>query len=279
MAKNKTKLSPKKIVVIVVAVLLVLAIIAAGAALIFKGKDKVITIDKNNQEISPSYSIGAIDSTGRYKNSTDSIYTANAFECLGLNIKTSFQLTVSYQVFFYDENEEFISASEILDKNYNTVPGLAKYARVVITPNKLTEITKKDIKTLSNQITITVSKNQNFELKNYFEVDKNYVGVYVPTTSTKFSESSENSVVGQSKLVSVKEYKTLRLGVPNMTGCENAVVLFVGADKDTIVSFERFSLNTEDEIQYFECAIPENVSYCSVTYAVVGVSEYVLNLY
>ena len=128
MAKFFRKFSWKKIISIVLAVLLSIAAIAGVSALVGYLKD-------DKKTIHPSFDQGCLDqTTGKYVECDDMIYTEDAFQAKGLEIKLDFNSTVKYQVFFYDEFNKFISASLVLTESQEFVVPLNAYARVVIEP-------------------------------------------------------------------------------------------------------------------------------------------------
>lgn len=166
--KFRKKVDVKKIVIAVAAILLMVALVA-GMISLFSTKTKTIH---------PSFSVGALDSTdGKYVEVTSSIYTKNAFECAGLIVKVANDAHIKYQIFFYDDIDTFISASEIFEKSSApNIPDEATQARVMITPdweymNKDVEDPEAETETenvikwyevgkYANAITITVNKNQ-----------------------------------------------------------------------------------------------------------------------
>lgn len=82
------------------------------------------------------YSVGAIsEETGEVVKNDGALYTKNAFECKGLKIDLDNDSDISYQIFFYNEDDEFVSASDVFnaDHKFEVEDGLK--ARVVIYPN------------------------------------------------------------------------------------------------------------------------------------------------
>ncbi len=118
--------------------------------------------------IDPSFEVGGLDENGKYKETEFSIYTKNKFECKGLNVVLDFDSELSYQVYFYDYNETFVSATpQLYLGDEVTVPYTAVYARIVATP-----IWGEDVKEhekeigffeclkLADKITVKVAKGQ-----------------------------------------------------------------------------------------------------------------------
>lgn len=134
MSKFRTsqKINVKTIVVGVVVAALIIAVFAGAMALSNKGGD----VAEGYKSVKVSYSIGALDANGKYKESDSSLYTKDAFECeAGVKATLEFDSTIKYQIFFYDELDKFLSASETLDETDKTAaPEGAVYARIMITP-------------------------------------------------------------------------------------------------------------------------------------------------
>lgn len=156
----------KKIAVTLITVLLIAAL-AAGIVSLFSGKTKTFH---------PIFSVGGLDLTeGTYVETTDSIYTKNAFDCIGLNVKVANDANITYRVFFYDDVDSFISVSDELDRgSVPTVPDTATKARIMITPDwdKINADEKDsdeknenvikwyEVSKYGNALTISVSRNQ-----------------------------------------------------------------------------------------------------------------------
>lgn len=114
--------------------------------------------------VHPTYEVGALTEYGKYVEDESSIYTKSAFECQGLKVKVDFDSEVEYQVFFYDELDNFISASDVFTNGNDFIlPVNAELARIEITPlndedGKISWLEKRDY---ANDIEISVLKNQN----------------------------------------------------------------------------------------------------------------------
>lgn len=144
--------------------ILLVAVTAFGAIfgiykLVEKSKEKT-------KVIRPSYSIGALSEQGDYVENKQSLYTKEAFDCKGLKIETDFDSNITYEVFFYDKDGNFVSKTEAQTKNYSTVPETAVMARISIAPvkpDKDFEFTFFNKYKYSNQLKITVDKDQTID--------------------------------------------------------------------------------------------------------------------
>lgn len=118
------------------------------------------------------FSVGGIDlATGKGTTDKTSIYTKDKFSCQGLSIVPEFDCTSQYQVFFYNEDDQFLDKTAKRSDSFTSaeIPACAQYARVVIYPSTLDEDGKqiKDFKVklwevlgFANDIEITVDKKQ-----------------------------------------------------------------------------------------------------------------------
>ena len=119
--RNKTK----NILIIVVAALVLLATV--GGVFAFVGKDSGTTLN---------FTIGGLTDNGTYEESDGTLYTKEAVEIdEAFRVKLDFDSTIKYQIFFYDENDTFLKATEVL-ANTSTpeIPENATSFRVEITP-------------------------------------------------------------------------------------------------------------------------------------------------
>lgn len=152
--KSKTKSIIKKIA-------LALAGVAALTAVGF-GIKAIVDYTKNDlKTISPSFEVGNLGSDGKYVSDESTLYTKDAFSCAGLQIKLDFDNEINYQVYYYDDLDNFIESTEILSEAYSG--GVHDgYARLVIIPtnDEDDKISWKEKVTYPNQMTVKVSKNQ-----------------------------------------------------------------------------------------------------------------------
>ena len=89
--------------------------------------------EETTHEISPTYAVGGLTSQGKYLETEESIYSKDAFECYGLKTSLVFDNNISYQLYFYDESNEFVGKTEELTNSYNSenslMPLNTKYCR------------------------------------------------------------------------------------------------------------------------------------------------------
>lgn len=195
---------------IIAAVLVIGASIAACAGL--------AVISKNDtQKIRASaFSRGDLDDKGIYVESDKSIYTKEAFGCIGLRVEPDFESKVTYDVYYYDYDERLIEARKGFSGVYDEDYPLAQYARIVIHPEIPADVSEKDFKInfweeskYAKQLTITVDKKQNY-------LYENSVNLYIEEnvqTDTTFNTSSSDTTVELKEGIGVKTTEKI-----NVTG-------------------------------------------------------------
>lgn len=156
--KTKSRLSN------LLTLVLLIGIIFGSIALI-----KHVINDKGDDgyvEIHPSYEIGSLNTAGKYVKADSSVYTKEAFKCDGLQVIPDFDNTIKYQLFFYDEDDNFISSTTMGEEKFlDGVPATAKLARILIVPkwDSNTDVSDKKINIFTmykytKQLTIRVVK-------------------------------------------------------------------------------------------------------------------------
>lgn len=112
-------------------ILMVFGVLAVITLLVFVFK----TMGGDSKEVRPMYAIGCIDEKGEVDESELSIYTIKAFKFEILVVDWNEDNDGSYQVFFYDEDGEFVASTIVYtdDAEIAMLEG-AETARLVITP-------------------------------------------------------------------------------------------------------------------------------------------------
>ena len=92
------------------------------------------------------YEVGALDSTGAFEKNAGSFVSKDFHSVEGLSVKVDEDADLSYQLFFYDAEENFISATNNFGVTYNgVIPEGAELFKIEITPNNDDDITTFDI--------------------------------------------------------------------------------------------------------------------------------------
>ena len=86
-------------------------VIVALLAIILGFTSSDSKVDKDGRvEVDLSWEVGALNTTGKYLEADDKLYNKTAFKCKGLTVKLDFDANVKYQIFYYNEDEVFISS-------------------------------------------------------------------------------------------------------------------------------------------------------------------------
>ncbi|MFQ6752528.1 MAG: hypothetical protein ACLRFL_03090 [Clostridia bacterium] len=92
------------------------------------------------------YEVGALDTAGAFKKNAGSFVSKDFYDVDGLSVKVEEDAELSYQLYFYDAEENFISATNQFAVTYNgTIPEDAELFKVVINPTNDDDISTFDI--------------------------------------------------------------------------------------------------------------------------------------
>lgn len=139
---------------IIVCVLLVALIGGVTYAIV-----RVAQKDETKEISSLAYKIGALDDNGAFVKNTASIVSKDFISSDGLTIKLQENAEVSYKVYFYDADKNFVSKTEVQSADYaGTIPENAKYAKIVVTPLHDAEVSIFEMSGYAKQLTVTVNK-------------------------------------------------------------------------------------------------------------------------
>ena len=153
----KTKGIIKKIALVLAGVVALSAVGFGIAKLVEFVKDDLKTIN-------PVFDVGNLGADGKFVDDESTLYTKEAFECDGLQIKLDFDSQIEYQIYFYDDLDNFIESTEVLSAAYSETVHDG-YARIVIMPtnDEDDKISLTERVTYPGQMTIKVAKEQNIK--------------------------------------------------------------------------------------------------------------------
>ena len=149
---NKTKKTLGNVGIVV----LIVAIVTLIPTLFSIGAD-----DSDFEKVNLTYAIGGIDeATGRPVENECALYTKNAIECTGVELYADFDSEIKYTVYFYDDDENFISCQSNtgLNMTVDEMPEGATHIRIAIYPqnDENDEIGTFEKYTYKNQLTVKV---------------------------------------------------------------------------------------------------------------------------
>ena len=229
--------------------------------------------DDGLKTIHPTFEVGGLnDVDGKYEESKKTIYTKDAFECQGLEVELDFDNNIKYQVFYYESDGDYISATNVLEGNQNLeVPSLATHARMEITPIWKDDVKEKDqeikwyqVSKYATQLDIKVHKEQNeivypYKGDNKFEYLPSYtVTSYSNGMSTiQFNPSEMTSAYNTCALIRTNGAKNVCIKVNNkalltdveMT-CLSETAIVQGATALADIEFEEVNFNNNTYIKF-----------------------------
>ena len=178
--------------------------------------------DFDKKDISSlAFSIGGLDGTGAYMDTNTSIYTKEAFECQGLNVTLDFDNMVEYEIYFYDQNNDFVHTTGTRTNAFvdTEMPFFAKYARVVVTPTEDDVVSALEVNKYAKQINICVNREQGF--KNYtddlYKVE--FTGKTLDSTGAVV-DSADNPNLVVSSYIDVRSYDEILMFRVSTTSSE-----------------------------------------------------------
>ena len=276
MSRNryKKKISVKKIIGIVLVGALLIGILSSFA--VFANDSKPVT--------SLEFSVGGLDeATGQYVEDKTAIYTKDAIECQGLSIKPEFDSNVTFQIFWYNEDEVYFGCTERTTmpsaRFIGDVPYLAKYCRIVIYPSQLDEEGKQikdfevklyEIRSIAKNLNITVDKKQEFEVNNLLETSK----VYDSSMGTK----SEIVLNGQTILFENTNASNFKVNINEVvfTEDERYDMLTLDASSVSMYKIDMSHTSTAVKILMYDSSgnfVDQNWIYSGVNYVNIPTDE------
>lgn len=272
----------KKIILTIITVLLCLGILGGGIAGIIKLTDGSMDVKKIS---STKFTVGGLDTNGKYMNTNASIYTKDAFECQGLEVSLDFDNTVDYQIYFYDQNNDFVHTTGKLSVAFvkDSVPFFAKYARIVVTPKEDDVVTALEVSKYAKQLSIKVNREQGF--KNYTE---NLFTVYKTatkldtTTGLETTEGEDTHLRYVSDFVNVTGYKEALLIRANNQLMDISPIIFYDNNKNFVkaVMIRNCSVQFEASTGYYYYIDLQNVISSDYTYVrLSGVTAQPIEMY
>ena len=168
----------------IISAILCIAVIlgcGAGAIAIFGTK---------TMNVNPSFSAGALDQNGQYVASETALYTKDLVACKGISVVPDFESDTEYQIFWYNKDGKFLGFEAATTEAFEgKTPSIAKYCRIVLTPNledEIAELKEKDeeaefkftifnIHTFADDINIKVNRDQTYSPVNLVESAKSNI--------------------------------------------------------------------------------------------------------
>ena len=141
-------------------VIFLLVIGLAGAVVtLFIMLDRQTTVTEIGAE---AYVIGTLDDEGVKADGDTSIVTRNAVTTDGLKVEIADDAEVTYTIYFYGSEDEFISKTDALTADFDgsAIPENAESAKIVITPtgDEDGKVDLTEVLGYAGQVTVTVNR-------------------------------------------------------------------------------------------------------------------------
>lgn len=151
--KHKASDMVKWVIIFLIAIGLIGAVITLFILL-----DRQTTVTEIGAE---AYTIAALDENGEQTDGDTSIVTRSAFTTDGLKVEIEDEATVTYTLYFYGAENEFISKTAALSEDFDgSIPENAETAKIVITPieDEDGKVELTEVLGYAGQVTVTVNK-------------------------------------------------------------------------------------------------------------------------
>ena len=151
--KHKASDMVKWVIIFLIAIGLIGAVITLFVLL-----DRQTTVTEIGAE---AYTIAALDENGEQTDGDTSIVTRSAFTTDGLKVEIEDEATVTYMLYFYGAEDEFISKTAALSEDFDgSIPENAETAKIVITPieDEDGKVDLTEVLGYAGQVTVTVNK-------------------------------------------------------------------------------------------------------------------------
>ena len=154
LSRHKAADTVKWVIIFLIAIGLIGAVIGLAIKL-----DRQTTVTEIGAE---QYIIGGLDDEGAAAEGDTSIVTRGTFTTDGLKVELADEATVTYELFFYDGEDNFISSTGALSADYNgsAIPVNAASAKCVITPtaDEDGKVDFTEVLGYAGQVTIIVNR-------------------------------------------------------------------------------------------------------------------------
>lgn len=116
-----------------------IALVAAVCVGATAGIGALVNKDEDGfEKVYVRYAVGGLDESGKYEETDAALYTKDGFDVENretVYADIDFDSTITYQMYFYGENDTFLESTSVLTDDYTaTVPEGAITCRVEITP-------------------------------------------------------------------------------------------------------------------------------------------------
>ena len=193
--------------------LFIFGVIGAAVFVCFK------IFGKETKSISTfEFVVGGLDENGEYEKNEQTLVTKDMFECNGLDVELNEDSALSYQIYYYNIDKEFIKAGAVHSKSYTSdskAVTAAKYARIVISPElpdgedpETWKIGYFEKFAIASKLKIKVDKDQT--TRNLCVKDKAGKSYAYNTTTNKYTVTTKENV-SIAKEINIENMQSFRV--------------------------------------------------------------------
>ena len=271
---KRRRINFKSILGIVLIIILVFAVIGGIGSCAKDETDNVSMFE---------FERGDLDKNGQHVESKRAVYTKKAFECLGLKCTPDFDSHLSYSVYYYDSEDNFLDSVTGLTRTYEYDHPFATHARVVIYPDVPEDENEDDyeipfykVYTVANKLDITVSEKQTnkySKLGNLYDelnctVSRSFQTTTVgekltPITSLGMKITEEISVPTGYEKFDIYVRSTEGSTYEVVASSESDVILAETSTTSKAGSWYKLTLDLTqitDTVEYIRCSLPSEAS-------------------
>ncbi len=211
-----------------------LSLVLLGLATIGGVTTLATRLVKNDKvTIHPTFEVGGLNALGKYEEDKSTLYTKEKFACEGLQATLDFDSQISYQIYYYDILDNFISSTDIITAGYsNDAPLNGAYARIEITPtnDEDKKISFNERYSYAKQLNLKVNKHAKSNINKKFVAYGGNVLQVVNNPKDSYFEYGKKFHDGQfvelssfccttKTLLNVSDYNYIRL-IPSKVGSD-----------------------------------------------------------
>ena len=211
------------------------------------------SVTNDTKKISASvFSRGGLDENGKYVKTNKTLYTEEAFGCIGLRVEPDFEANLTYDVYYYDYKNNLIEIVPGLSDVYDVDYPLAKMCRIVIHPEIPSDVSEKDfevgyfeVRKIAKTLKITVDKNQDYlysDSGNFYDEDEVTDGQIITVTDGKATVTNDATMKTTNKIEITDQFEKYDIFVRSSSAYLSKSVSIIATSADVVKYTANFDL-------------------------------------
>ena len=212
-----------------------------------------VSVASDTKKISASvFSRGGLDENGKYVKTNKTLYTEEAFGCIGLRVEPDFEANLTYDVYYYDYKNNLIEIVPGLSDVYDVDYPLAKMCRIVIHPEIPSDVSEKDfevgyfeVRKIAKTLKITVDKNQDYlysDSGNFYDEDNVTDGQIITVTDGKATVTNDATMKTTNKIEITDQFEKYDIFVRSSSAHLEKSVSIIATSADSVKYTANFDL-------------------------------------